>query len=168
MDELISAIEKLSNKTWLDYFTTFVPLILSFVAICISMASIRNQNKISLLDKRLDIYTNLQVCISNVIVEGKVTTQNANMFIIKARDVKFLFGSDVESLCKEIYESMMQLHCVGVKVEAGINGSTNVGNHTENCDNEAMLLDKMFEYNKLLEKIVSPYISFKKIRNYRK
>lgn len=168
MNELIIAIQNLANKTWFDYFMAFAPLVLSIIAIYISIDSTRQQNKIALLDKRLEIYTHLKICISNVIAEGKVTTQNANAFIMKARDVKFLFGAEVEELCDEIYKSMMELRCVGVKVEAGINGSKNVGNHMENCDNESMLLEKMFEYSKLLEDAFSPYISFKKVKKYRK
>lgn len=175
MDELISAIEKLAvvitkayDKSWIDYFIAFAPLLLSIVSICISICTSRKQNKIALLDKRLAIYTDLKICISKVITEGKVTTQNANMFIFKARDVKFLFNDDVEKLCKEIYKSMLKLRCVGVKVEAGINGSKNVGNHEKNCDEEAILLEKMFEYSKALEEAFSPYISFKKRKKHDK
>ena len=59
---------------------------------------------------------------------------------------------------------MSKLRCVGVKVEAGINGSKNVGNHEKNCDDEAMLLEKMFEYSAALEEAFSPYIGFKKTK----
>lgn len=162
MEELIIAIENLSNKTLFDYFISFAPLILSMVAIYISIDSTRKQNKIALLDKRIEIYNNLKICISNVIVEGRVTVQNANVFLVKSRDVKFLFGSEIEKLCNKIYKDMLKLKLVGTKVDAGINGRGNVGDHIENCDNESMLMDKMIEYSKVLEEAFSPYISIKK------
>lgn len=164
MEELIIAIEKLSNKTVLDYFIAFVPLILSIVAIYISIDSTRKQNKIALLDKRIEIYNNLKICLSEVIVEGRVTAQNANMFLVKSRDVKFLFGSEIEKLCNEIYKDMSKLRLIGTKVDAGIKENDKFGNHIENCDNEAMLLDKMIEYSKELEEAFSPYISFKNVK----
>ena len=167
MDELILAVESLSQKNCFDYFVAIAPLLLSLVAICISIYSTINQNKIALLDKRIRIYTNLKMCISNVIVEGKVTQKDATMFIIKARDVRFLFDLEVEELCDEIYKSILELRRAGEKVEAGINGSKNVGNHEENCNNEARLLDKMYEYSKLLEETFSPYISFKNTKKKR-
>lgn len=162
MDELILAINNLSNKTWFDYFVAIAPLVLSIVAIYISIDSTRKQNKIALLDKRLAIYTDLKICISNVISEGKVTTQNANMFIFKARDVKFLFDNQLKELCDEIYISMHELRHAGMKDEVGITVSDNAGNNAENCDHEEVLLQKMFEYSKKLEDAFSPYISFKK------
>ena len=168
MDELIIEIQKLSNKTWLDYFIAFAPLLLSAVSIYISVCISRKQNKIALLDKRLTIYIDLKTCIANIIVEGKVTTQNANMFIVKSRDVKFLFNSDLEELCNEIYQSMKELQYIGMKVEAGMNGSNNAGNYIENCDNEAMLLENMLGYSKQLEEAFYPYISIKTIKKHRK
>lgn len=164
MDELISAIEKISDKTWFDYCIAIAPLILSLVAIYISIDSTRKQNKIALLDKRLEIYMNLKECISEVIREGKVTIQNAHIFLIKSQNVKFLFDPKLSELCNEIFKSMIKLRSVGVKVEAGINGSKNVGNHEKNCDDEAILLEKMFEYSKALEEAFSPYIGFKKTK----
>lgn len=168
MEELVVAINNLSNKTFVDYLIAFAPIVISIVAICVSISATREQNKISLLEKRLEIYTNLQKCISNVIVEGKSTTQNAKMFIVKARDVKFLFGPEVEELCNEIYKSMLELRCIGIKVETVIDGDKNMGDHVANCDKEVLLLNKMFGYNELLEKAVMPYISFKKAKKHQK
>ena len=101
MEKLIIAIEKLSNKTLFDYFVAFAPLVLSIVAIYISIDSTRKQNKIALLEKRIAIYNNLKACLSNVIVEGRMTMQNANIFLVKSRDVKFLFGNEIEKLNDE-------------------------------------------------------------------
>ena len=168
MHELVKAIENLSNKTVFDYFVGFSPLVLSLVAIYISVDSTRKQNKIALLEKRLLIYTELKMCISKVIAEGKVTTQNANLFIIKARDVKFIFDSKLDELCNEIYKSMLELRYIEKRVEEGINSSYNVGDHIENCDREAILLENMLGYSKQLEEAFYPHISIKKIKKHRK
>ena len=87
------------------------------------------------------------------------------MFMFKSRDVKFLFNDDMEKLCDEIYNSMLKLQRIGVMVEAGINGSENVGNHADNCDEEALLLEKMLEYSEKIEIAFSPYICIKNQEN---
>lgn len=52
MRELIEAIEKLSQKGWVDYLIIIVPILLSVVAVWISLATAHKQNKIALLEKR--------------------------------------------------------------------------------------------------------------------
>ena len=166
MESIVEAIEKISQKNMVDYFIAIVPIALSLVAIYISIDSTKKQNKIALLDKRLAIYTDLKMCISNVIVEGKVTTQNVNLFLFKSRDVKFLFDEEFDELCKKIYKSMLELRRTGVKVEEGIRGKNNVSSHEGNVDVEDKLLYKMFEYSKELEEAALPYISFSKSKKH--
>ena len=52
MDELISAIEKLSQKDWVDYLLIIIPILVSLVAIVISVATARKQNRIALFKMR--------------------------------------------------------------------------------------------------------------------
>ena len=48
MEEIVSAIEKLSQKTWVDYLLISVPIAISVVAILISVRISNKQNKIAL------------------------------------------------------------------------------------------------------------------------
>lgn len=52
MDELISAIEKISQKDWVDYLLIIIPILVSLVAIVISIATARKQNRIALFKMR--------------------------------------------------------------------------------------------------------------------
>lgn len=52
MDELIHAIEKLSQKDWVDYLLIIIPILVSLVAIVISVATARKQNRIALFKMR--------------------------------------------------------------------------------------------------------------------
>ena len=52
MEEVVKAIEKLAEKSIIDYLVIIVPIILSIVAIGISIATARKQNKIALFDRR--------------------------------------------------------------------------------------------------------------------
>lgn len=48
MDELIHVIEKLSQKDWVDYLLIIIPILVSLVAIVISVATAQKQNRIAL------------------------------------------------------------------------------------------------------------------------
>jgi len=52
IQELIEAIEKLSQKGWVDYLIIIVPILLSVIAVWISLATAHKQNKIALFDMR--------------------------------------------------------------------------------------------------------------------
>ena len=52
MEEVVKAIEKLAEKSIIDYLVIIVPMILSVVAIGISIATAKKQNKIALFERR--------------------------------------------------------------------------------------------------------------------
>lgn len=52
MDELIVAIEELSQKNIIDYLLIIVPIIISLVAIFISIATAKRQNNIAMFELR--------------------------------------------------------------------------------------------------------------------
>ena len=52
MEDIVNAIEKLAEKTWVDYALIGAPIILSIVAIGITIYVARKQNKIALFEKR--------------------------------------------------------------------------------------------------------------------
>lgn len=59
MSNLINAIESLNTKDWFDYFSTFLPLVLSIVAIVIAIDTSNRQSNIALFDKRYVNYKRL-------------------------------------------------------------------------------------------------------------
>ena len=52
MDDRVKAIEKLADKDIVDYLLVIVPIVVSIVAIYISIATARKQNKIALFERR--------------------------------------------------------------------------------------------------------------------
>lgn len=52
MEDIVKAIEKLAEKDIVDYLLVIVPIVVSIVAIYISIATARKQNKIALFERR--------------------------------------------------------------------------------------------------------------------
>ena len=52
MEEVVKAIEKLAEKDIIDYLLVIVPIAISIVAIIISIATAKKQNKIALFERR--------------------------------------------------------------------------------------------------------------------
>ncbi len=62
MEELVKAIEKMSEPNYLDYLAIVMPIALSLVAIIISISTARKQNKIALFQERYAIYQEVLEC----------------------------------------------------------------------------------------------------------
>ena len=52
MEDIIKAIEKISQKNIVDYLLIIVPIIISLAAIIISVSTARRQNKIAMFERR--------------------------------------------------------------------------------------------------------------------
>lgn len=63
MEELIKAVETLSQNTIFDYLIVIVPILLSIVAIVISIYTIHKQNKIALFEMRYKALTQLKAIL---------------------------------------------------------------------------------------------------------
>lgn len=63
MESLVTAINNLGQRAWIDYIAIFSPIVLSVVAVWVSMATARKQNKIELFEKRYKVYTLLMTII---------------------------------------------------------------------------------------------------------
>lgn len=57
MGNLVAAINNLGQRTWVDYIAIFAPVILSVVAVWVSISTARKQSKIALFEKRYEPYT---------------------------------------------------------------------------------------------------------------
>lgn len=64
MDALVNAVESLSTKSAIDYLMVIVPIVISLVAIVISVCAARKQNKIALFEKRYEALTWIQSMLS--------------------------------------------------------------------------------------------------------
>lgn len=60
MQDLVNAIHDLAVHDWVDYCAVFAPLILSAVAVLISIHTARKQNKIALFEKRYECYSSIK------------------------------------------------------------------------------------------------------------
>jgi len=52
MEDIVNAIEKLAEKNWVDYFLIIVPIVISIIAIGITVYTARKQNRIALFQLR--------------------------------------------------------------------------------------------------------------------
>lgn len=60
MEELVSAIEKLAEKSTFDYIIIIAPILLSIIAIGISIFTAHRQNKIALFEKRYEVISEVK------------------------------------------------------------------------------------------------------------
>jgi len=97
LEDIVNAIEKLAEKTWVDYALIGAPIILSIVAIGITIYVARKQNKIALFEKRYNCLYQLYTigCFSKEIQNiGKESIKsNAPPNVINSNIILVLFGS---------------------------------------------------------------------------
>ena len=60
MEELIQVLKEMNTINWLDIVAIITPIILSVIAIVISICTMKKQNKIALLEKRLEIVNEIE------------------------------------------------------------------------------------------------------------
>lgn len=72
MDELINVIEELGRKDFLDIVAAFSPIILSVIAIVISIYVARKQNKIAMFDMRYEAMFRLKTVLSFAVSIEKI------------------------------------------------------------------------------------------------
>lgn len=93
MEEVVKAIEKLAEKDIFDYLIVIVPIAISIVAIVISIATARKQNKIALFEKRY----NCLFQIKTILNFADTIKEDANEKIILALYDAF-WGTNISKL----------------------------------------------------------------------
>lgn len=63
MKELVTAVENISNKTIVDYLLIIIPIFISVIATIIAINTAKMQKKISLFDRRYEVYKVIKNCI---------------------------------------------------------------------------------------------------------
>ena len=89
MEEIIQVLKEMNKISWLDIIAIITPIILSVIAIVISICTMKKQNKIALFDKRLDVYDeltslkifydNLEFCINANNLKNKIGFVNTKV-----------------------------------------------------------------------------------------
>lgn len=62
--ELIQCVRQLSEKSTLDYVIAIAPILLSVVAVIISILVAQRQNKIAFFEKRFEVFSEIQRCLA--------------------------------------------------------------------------------------------------------
>ncbi len=61
MEELIKAVESISEKNWIDYGLIFVPILISILAVVISVLTAKKQNKIALFEIKYGVISQIRL-----------------------------------------------------------------------------------------------------------
>ena len=64
MEDVVKAIEQLAEKDIVDYLLIIVPIVVSIVAIVISIATAKKQNKIALFERRFRCVSQIQMIVA--------------------------------------------------------------------------------------------------------
>jgi len=96
MENLVTSINNLGQRTWVDYLAIFAPIVLSVVAVWVSIATTKKQNKIALFKKRYEAYTWLLPIMR--IGKQLMEIEDKNMMTLdekgRARRYFMVFGMD--------------------------------------------------------------------------
>ena len=90
MEDVVNAIEKLSEKDPVDYLLIIIPIILSFLAIIISISTARKQNRIALFEKKYKA-----LCLLNAIINFEKSIEKLDNAVIIVQCFDMAFNSDV-------------------------------------------------------------------------
>ena len=90
MEEVVKAIEKLSQQTWVDYLLISVPIAISIGAIIISVATARKQNRIALFEMRYKALLQIKTILD---FENIVYGEDSSRAILRAFDM--FYGTDI-------------------------------------------------------------------------
>ena len=172
LNEIIEAIKTLNHRDFLDYLAIVAPLVLSFVAIFISVYTIRKQTKIDLFEKR---YETIQ--IFSFLLEGSKTALSKEiqakdlwkMGMYNYKSMNSLLNSDYEdnevlNFYYNLVFQIMKIDCLFPKRKIkNINEFTEIFmNYISNlfCDNDTKEDEKqlktfidLFEKDKSLSKL---------------
>lgn len=167
MEDIVKAIEHLAEKTWVDYALVVVPILISLLAVVISIATARKQSKmqnnsfsLELYEKRWEVYESIDKILCSVGRDAKICDADISKFDYASHHARFLFGKDMLDFCEETREILSQLETVGKKVEYNISHPSDGKKHAELCDKEKELRSIITNKQKQLKGIVENYILF--------
>jgi len=106
---LVCAIDALSEHDWFDYLAVAAPLLLSVVAIWISISTARKQNRIALFEFRYTALFQLKTILDfDVAIQGKIE-HNTIIFLFDSYFDTDLSNCDVAQAYKDIVSTGQRL-----------------------------------------------------------
>ena len=171
MEDIVAPIEKIAEKTWVDYALIVVPILISLFALGVTINTAKKQSKaqnnsfcLELYENRWEVYESIDKVLCSIMCEGKVSNEDIFKFNHASHNARFLFGKDMIDFCEETKELLIKLRTVGKKVEWNINHQSNDSNHSDLCDQESELIASISNQQQKLKDIVANYISFSKYK----
>jgi hypothetical protein len=114
VDDIVQSINELTKvigqRTVFDYLSIILPIVFSFLAICISIATAKKQNNISLFDKRMKVYEQLQKYLNDqsnyLTAECKLLGYKTKFAKTYTGDKEFLFSNIKLLFSKNLWKQL--------------------------------------------------------------
>lgn len=174
MKELIEAVYSLGQKDIFDYLLATAPIILSLIAIIISIYSVKKQNAIALFEKRYKIISHIRsilrfdeavydcndakiiICLFDAFFGSDLLHMSTNDRIIKSSTILSGIKNDVlmgKFLFKIEYENEIVLILENVRQIIGNASSNNVMKDSQKSLHSRCLNFANKDFNKMLKQI---------------
>ena len=113
MDELIEAINSGSGNSFIDYLLIILPIVLSFVAICISISVAKKQNDIAMFELRYQGY----ITLNNILDFGEsLSIVKQPNIVIKSFNMYFSTDIDSDNTVDALISSGRQIRMIQKEV----------------------------------------------------
>ena len=166
--EFLWAAWAMDNANWL------IPMVITVIFSCVNIGmaiinlnTVKDQKRLQqnefcyqLFEKRLEIYTDMNHVLADIITEGSGKKDYAVSFSRCTRDIPLLFGDEIVKLREEIYDLICQLHRYSILENAASEGRAVPKDHEKNCDKESELLKQISDIQVGLMEYFKPYICF--------
>src|SRR5262245_59567415 len=103
------------SKSWLYTYQPLVAGILALIAAGIAaylawqtLHTEKDKAKLEIYGARREAYRRLREAVAPVTASGKVSEEDANVFLRAMDDMHHLFNREIEQEAKEIYEAMLK------------------------------------------------------------
>lgn len=161
MQDLANAIHNLAVHDWVDYLAIFAPLILSVVAVWISILTAKKQNCIALLSKRLAIINDFEEYANSVLSSWDFTKLNIPNPCAKYSETELsvLLGKEFSSYAANLQNTIGQLFSLWGDYEHAINHGEYHGLTCEKIEENiaALCKDEAVKFKQEKDRLIKKY-----------
>lgn len=101
MYQIAAAVRALGTRDWFDYLSVIAPLVLSVVAIWISIATARKQNRIALFELHFAALTDIRrILVFGAMIEGASSTNVIRLMYDGRFGTAISNASEKDALCQ--------------------------------------------------------------------